>query len=89
MLGFDGSIMTVHVEVSNEQLHWNQPSADYPKEPYRRLGLAKALACKLMGQHLPDYGDDGWGAADVFIGNYKSEALCRSIGGRRAWIDSW
>ncbi|KAL2134178.1 hypothetical protein VTI74DRAFT_839 [Chaetomium olivicolor] len=59
------------------------------EEPYRQLGLAKAMACKLMHEHLPDYGDDGWGAADVFVENFKSQALCKSIGGRQSWTLSW
>ncbi|KAL2018705.1 hypothetical protein VTK56DRAFT_479 [Thermocarpiscus australiensis] len=59
------------------------------EEPYRRLGLAKAVACKLMRDHLPDYGDDGWGAADVFVKNHKSQGLCKSISGRLGWTLSW
>jgi hypothetical protein len=47
------------------------------------------LACKLMQEHLLDYGDDGWGAADVFCENHKSQALCRSIGGKNSWTLSW
>jgi hypothetical protein len=42
-----------------------------------------------MREHIQDYGDDGWGAADVFEGNYKSQALCRSIGGKNSWTHSW
>jgi hypothetical protein len=42
-----------------------------------------------MREHVSDYGDDGWGAADVFVGNTQSQALCRSIGGKKSWILSW
>ncbi|KAK4233819.1 hypothetical protein C8A03DRAFT_47716 [Achaetomium macrosporum] len=59
------------------------------EEPYRRLGLAKAVACKLMREHLRDYGDDGWGAADVFEGNLASQGFCRSIGGKLSSTISW
>ncbi|GAB1310443.1 hypothetical protein MFIFM68171_00653 [Madurella fahalii] len=59
------------------------------EEPYRQLGLAKAVACKLMRENLEDYGDDGWGAADVFVLNHKSQALCKSIGGKLGWTISW
>ncbi|KAK4128768.1 hypothetical protein N657DRAFT_560978 [Parathielavia appendiculata] len=59
------------------------------EEEYRQRGLAKALACKLMREHLQDYGDDCWGAADVFVENHKSQALCRSIGGKNSWTLSW
>ncbi|KAK4105513.1 hypothetical protein N658DRAFT_417269 [Parathielavia hyrcaniae] len=59
------------------------------EEEYRQRGLAKALACKLMRERLQEYGDDGWGAADVFVENSKSQALCRSIGGKNSWTLSW
>ncbi|KAK4193547.1 hypothetical protein QBC35DRAFT_527580 [Podospora australis] len=59
------------------------------EEEYRRLGLAKAVACKLMRDHLPDFGDDGWGAADVIVTNTKSQGVCSSIGGKPGWIMSW
>ncbi|KAK0731723.1 hypothetical protein B0H67DRAFT_476440, partial [Lasiosphaeris hirsuta] len=71
-LGYDGTLMTLHVE-----------------EKYRDRGLAKAVACRLMRNHLNVYGDDGWGAADVFDGNLKSQAVCRNIGGKLSWPSSW
>lgn len=40
-------------------------------------------------ERLPDYGDDGWGAADVFVYNDKSKALFRSLGAKAHWIVSW
>ncbi|KAK4168514.1 hypothetical protein QBC43DRAFT_101011 [Cladorrhinum sp. PSN259] len=61
----------------------------YVEEPYRRMGLAKAVACKVMQDHLASYGDDGWGAADVLVHNDKSQALCKSIGGVNKWKLSW
>jgi hypothetical protein len=42
-----------------------------------------------MRDHLRDYGDDGWGAADVFVLNDKSKGFCRSIGGKLSWTISW
>jgi hypothetical protein len=42
-----------------------------------------------MRDHLRDYGDDGWAAADVFMMNHNSQALCKSIGGKLSWILSW
>ncbi|KAK3497992.1 uncharacterized protein B0T23DRAFT_98805 [Neurospora hispaniola] len=59
------------------------------EEQYRGKGLAKAVACKVMRDHVKDYGDDGWGAADVFLENYRSQGVCRSIGGRVGWLLSW
>ncbi|KAK0734249.1 hypothetical protein B0T26DRAFT_634906 [Lasiosphaeria miniovina] len=59
------------------------------EEPYRRRGLAKAVAAKLMRAHLKDYGDDGWGGADVSVANLKSQAACKSIGGTLGWVLSW
>ncbi|KAK5663289.1 hypothetical protein OQA88_3716 [Cercophora sp. LCS_1] len=59
------------------------------EEDYRGRGLAKAVACRLMRDHLGDFGDDGWGAADVLVSNHKSQAVCRSIGGKVAWTCSW
>ncbi|KAL2180402.1 uncharacterized protein P884DRAFT_327347 [Thermothelomyces heterothallicus CBS 202.75] len=56
------------------------------EEAYRKKGLARALTCKLTRERVPDYGDDGWGAADVFVYNDKSKALFRSLGGKAHWI---
>ncbi|KAK3328969.1 hypothetical protein B0H66DRAFT_585538 [Apodospora peruviana] len=55
------------------------------EEPYRGQGLAKAVASKLMRDHIKDYGDDGWGVADVFVSNYQSQGVCKSIGGKLCW----
>ena len=59
------------------------------QEPYRGRGLAKAVTRKLFGDHLGDYGDDGWGSVDVFVENQESQGLCRSLGGRLGWLTSW
>ncbi|KAK4202300.1 hypothetical protein QBC40DRAFT_221883 [Triangularia verruculosa] len=59
------------------------------EEPYRRLGLGKAIAIKLMREYLDEYATDGYGAADVWIENTKSQGLCHAIGGRPSWIVSW
>lgn len=90
--GLDGTIITLHVEVSSlvgQTQFLSTSLTRETQEPYRRRGLAKALACKLMREHLGDYGDDGWGAADVFELNHKSQALCKSIGGKLSWTVSW
>ncbi|KAL1856249.1 hypothetical protein VTK73DRAFT_8413 [Phialemonium thermophilum] len=59
------------------------------EEPYRGRGLAKALAHRLMREHLKDYGDDGWYHADVSIRNLQSQGVCRSLGGKPGWVVSW
>ncbi|KAK1769954.1 hypothetical protein QBC33DRAFT_529693 [Phialemonium atrogriseum] len=59
------------------------------EEPYRGRGLAKALAARLMRDHLGDFGDDGWCSADVSIRNPQSQGVCRSLHGKRAWKVSW
>ncbi|KAM7223256.1 hypothetical protein V8F06_001469 [Rhypophila decipiens] len=56
---------------------------------YRGLGLAKLIACRIMTDSLPLYGDDGWGAADVFVANTQSQGVCKSIGGKAWWTLSW
>lgn len=59
------------------------------EEPYRGKGLAKTVACKIMQDHVGDFGDDGWGAADVYEGNMQSQGVCKSIGGVEKWQTSW
>ncbi|KAF3764958.1 hypothetical protein M406DRAFT_260529 [Cryphonectria parasitica EP155] len=57
------------------------------EEPYRGKGLAKAVATKVLRQH--NFGDDGWGSADVHIDNVQSQGLCKSIGGKKGLRTSW
>ncbi|KAK3394087.1 hypothetical protein B0H63DRAFT_34953 [Podospora didyma] len=59
------------------------------EEEYRGQGLAKAIGCRLMRDHIKDYGEDGWRAADVMITNLQSQGVCKSIGGKLAWTVSW
>ncbi|KAL8370648.1 hypothetical protein RB595_000832 [Gaeumannomyces hyphopodioides] len=59
------------------------------EEPFRGRGLAKAMATKLINDHNEGFGNDGFCAADVHTGNTKSQAVCRSIGGRKGWRVSW
>ncbi|KAK1752431.1 hypothetical protein QBC47DRAFT_388463 [Echria macrotheca] len=59
------------------------------EESYRGKGLAKTLASKLMRDHLGDFGDDGWGAADVYVSNLQSQAVCRSLGGKVSKTVCW
>ncbi|RYO98731.1 hypothetical protein DL763_001992 [Monosporascus cannonballus] len=56
---------------------------------YRGRSLAKAVAVKLMRDHLRDYGDEGYGWADVAPNNPSSQGVCRSLGGQIAWTVSW
>ncbi|KAM7207009.1 hypothetical protein V8F33_000108 [Rhypophila sp. PSN 637] len=56
---------------------------------YRGLGVAKLIACKIMKDSLSLYGNDGWGAADVFVANSQSQGVCKSIGGKAWWTLSW
>ncbi|KAI4600282.1 hypothetical protein KJ359_001387 [Pestalotiopsis sp. 9143b] len=59
------------------------------EEPYRGRGFAKAVAVKLMQDHLGDFGDDGYCAADVAPENAQSQGVCRSLGGKVAWTVTW
>ncbi|KLU87761.1 hypothetical protein MAPG_06754 [Magnaporthiopsis poae ATCC 64411] len=59
------------------------------EEPFRGRGLAKAMATKLIKDHNEGFGNDGFCAADVHISNAQSQAVCRSIGGRKGWRVSW
>ncbi|KAK6205829.1 Uroporphyrinogen decarboxylase in heme biosynthesis [Pestalotiopsis sp. IQ-011] len=59
------------------------------EEPYRGRGFAKAVAVKLMQDHLGDFGDDGYCAADVAPDNAQSQGVCRSLGGKVAWTVTW
>ncbi|EFX01769.1 gcn5-related n-acetyltransferase [Grosmannia clavigera kw1407] len=77
-LGVDGSIWTLHCE-----------------EPFRGRGIAKVLAARLIRLHNGIFSkntggiDDGWSHADVSATNPQSQAVCRSIGGQRAWSCAW
>jgi hypothetical protein len=59
------------------------------EECYRGQGLAKAVAVRLLRGHLPDFGDEGYGWADVSQDNGSSQGVCRSLGGRIGWTVSW
>ncbi|KAI0486258.1 hypothetical protein F4859DRAFT_362668 [Xylaria cf. heliscus] len=59
------------------------------EEPYRGRGLAKAVAVKVLQDHLRDYSDDGHGWADVAPDNLQSQGVCRSLNGRPKWQISW
>ncbi|ETS88046.1 hypothetical protein PFICI_01874 [Pestalotiopsis fici W106-1] len=59
------------------------------EEPYRGRGFAKAVAVKLMQDHLKDFGDDGYCAADVAPDNAQSQGVCRSLGGKVARTVTW
>ncbi|KAI1174950.1 hypothetical protein F4777DRAFT_348512 [Nemania sp. FL0916] len=59
------------------------------EEPYRGKGIAKAVAVKLLKDHLKDYSDDGYGWADVAPDNLGSRRVCQSLNGRVEWQISW
>ncbi|KAI1498258.1 hypothetical protein F5X99DRAFT_336148 [Biscogniauxia marginata] len=59
------------------------------EEPYRGRGLAKAVAVKLLRDHLKDYGDEGIGWADVSPNNPASQRVCKSLGGKVGWQIFW
>ncbi|KAH8675692.1 hypothetical protein BX600DRAFT_453322 [Xylariales sp. PMI_506] len=61
----------------------------YCEEQYRGQGFAKAVAIKLMQDHLQDFGGDGFGVADVAPNNVKSQSVCRSLGGQIMWSICW
>ncbi|KAF2013277.1 hypothetical protein BU24DRAFT_424282 [Aaosphaeria arxii CBS 175.79] len=60
---------------------------------YRGMGLAKAVAAKIIREYAPELAVDeqgkAWSHADVYIGNVQSEAVCKSLGGRAAWNMFW
>ncbi|KAF4976590.1 hypothetical protein FZEAL_6768 [Fusarium zealandicum] len=51
------------------------------EEPYRRRGLAKALAAKLFREKMLEFADDGWCSADVAPDNDGSRGMLLE------WID--
>ncbi|CAJ2501657.1 Uu.00g045100.m01.CDS01 [Anthostomella pinea] len=59
------------------------------EEPYRGRGLAKAVAVKVLQDHLKDYDDEGYGWADVATDNSQSQGVCKSLGGKVMWQVSW
>ncbi|GAP86165.1 putative gnat family protein [Rosellinia necatrix] len=60
------------------------------EEPYRGRGIAKAVAVRVLRDHLKDYGDDdGYGWADVALDNAQSQGVCRSLNGKVKWRTSW
>ncbi|KAK4078368.1 uncharacterized protein Triagg1_3384 [Trichoderma aggressivum f. europaeum] len=59
------------------------------EEPYRRQGLAKKLAVKLLREKATRFGDDGWLCADVSPSNVSSRAMCKSLNGKPDWVTSW
>ncbi|KAL7805287.1 hypothetical protein V8C44DRAFT_341027 [Trichoderma aethiopicum] len=59
------------------------------EEPYRRRGLAKKLATKLLLEKSAQFGDDGWLCADVSPSNESSRAMCKSLNGKPDWLVSW
>ncbi|KAI0600243.1 hypothetical protein F4775DRAFT_76952 [Biscogniauxia sp. FL1348] len=59
------------------------------EKPYRGKGLAKAVAAKLLRDHLKDYGDEEYGWADVAPDNPQSQGVCKSLGGKIGWQVSW
>ncbi|KAI3329128.1 hypothetical protein HD806DRAFT_530532 [Xylariaceae sp. AK1471] len=61
------------------------------EELYRGKGIAKAVAVRVLRDHLKDYGDEGhgYGWADVAPDNTQSQGVCRSLGGQAKWQISW
>ncbi|KAL7941394.1 hypothetical protein V8C42DRAFT_335039 [Trichoderma barbatum] len=59
------------------------------EEPYRRQGLAKKLAAKLLREKSLQFGEDGWLCADVSPSNVSSRAMCKSLNGKPHWVVSW
>ncbi|KAI1486226.1 hypothetical protein F5X96DRAFT_682182 [Biscogniauxia mediterranea] len=59
------------------------------EKQYRGKGLAKAVAVKLLRDHLKDYGDEEYGWADVAPDNLQSQGVCKSLGGKIGWQVSW
>ncbi|KAJ3563387.1 hypothetical protein NPX13_g8216 [Xylaria arbuscula] len=60
------------------------------EEPYRGRGIAKAVAIKVLRNHLGDYKDDAYyGWADVAPDNVQSQGVCKSLNGTPRWQISW
>ncbi|KAI1423952.1 hypothetical protein F5Y12DRAFT_499534 [Xylaria sp. FL1777] len=60
------------------------------EEPYRGRGIAKAVAVKVLRDHLRNYGgSDYYGWADVAPDNIQSRGVCRSLNGQVRWQISW
>ncbi|KAI0104829.1 hypothetical protein GGR51DRAFT_549348 [Nemania sp. FL0031] len=59
------------------------------EEPYRGKGIAKAVAVRVLRDHLKDYSDDAFGWADVAPENIQSQGVCRSLNGQPKWQISW
>ncbi|KAL7917310.1 hypothetical protein ACQKWADRAFT_307088 [Trichoderma austrokoningii] len=59
------------------------------EEPYRRQGLAKKLAAKLLREKATLYASDGLISADVSPTNISSRAMCKALGGKPDWTTSW
>ncbi|KAH8172376.1 FR47-like protein [Sarocladium implicatum] len=58
-------------------------------ESHRQKGLAKSLVSKLFVEKTSEFGTERWASADVHPENAASQALCRSLGGRKVWKSSW
>lgn len=60
---------------------------------YRGMGIAKAVAAKIIREYAPGIAvdDEGnaWCHADVYHGNIASESVCDSLGGEALWTDYW
>ncbi|PNY29606.1 Uncharacterized protein TCAP_00476 [Tolypocladium capitatum] len=56
------------------------------EDGYRRRGLAKRVAAKLLRENASA---DGWSSADVSGENVASRAMCKSLGGKPRWVVSW
>ncbi|KAI1368004.1 hypothetical protein F5Y08DRAFT_20181 [Xylaria arbuscula] len=60
------------------------------EEPYRGRGIAKAVAIRVLRDHLGDYNDDAYyGWADVAPDNVQSQGVCKSLNGEPRWQISW
>ncbi|KAK8087982.1 GNAT family protein, partial [Apiospora hydei] len=60
------------------------------EEPYRGRGYAKAVATKLIKDHLKDYGGDDSTlcCAEVASNNPSSQGVCKSLDGKIGWAVS-
>ncbi|KAF2969501.1 hypothetical protein GQX73_g4076 [Xylaria multiplex] len=59
------------------------------EESYRGRGIAKAVAVKVLKDHLRDYSDEPYGWADVALDNIQSQGVCKSLHGQVGWQISW
>lgn len=94
--GLDGSLISLHCEVSQFYINTSFfiQSDNIKQNGYRRRGIAKLLAAKLLRQTGIEFSNDKyagheWSSADVAPDNEGSRAMCKSLNATPHWSISW